>query len=277
MALSIRTNIASMNAQRNLAQTQTMLDSAMSHLSSGMRITKASDDAAGLAISTRLQAQVRSYNQAARNANDGLSMIQTAEQALNTMGNLLTRVRELAVQASNGTVAAADRTILQNEANALLQEVDRIADDASFNGVALLNAAGTLEIQVGVDDGDKIDVTLTDTSLAVANQVLDWTGGATDAADADLAQADLAQIDTEIGKVSNARAAFGAAANRLQGALENVQTFAESLSAANSRIRDVDVAEETAALSKAQVLAQAGISVLAQANQSPQMALKLLG
>jgi flagellin len=269
MALSIRTNIASLNAQRNLGKTQDMLDSSMARLSSGMRITKASDDAAGLAISTRLQAQVRSYNQAARNANDGMSLIQTAEAALNTSANLLTRVRELAVQASNGTVSSADRTLLQNEANALLTEVERIADTSKYNGIDLLNTTTALEIQVGLDSADVISVTRSDAQLGAAS-VVAWTDG-------DAAQASLSVIDTALGNVSSARASFGAAANRLQGALENIQTFSESLSAANSRIRDVDVAEETAALSRAQVLAQAGISVLSQANQMPQMALKLLG
>lgn len=274
MALSIRTNIASLNAQRNLSQTQNSLENSMSRLSSGMRITKASDDAAGLAISTRLQAQVKSFNQAARNVNDGLSLIQTAEQALNTTTNLLTRMRELAVQASSGTVSTSDRTALQDEASALLTEVNRVATTAKYNGETLLNATTAIDIQVGLDIGDKIAVNKVDTTavagLSFAAATVTWGDAAT-------AGAELAKIDTALDKVSTARAALGASGNRLQATLENVQTFAETLSAANSRIRDVDVAEETATLSRAQVLAQAGISVLSQANQSPQMALKLLG
>jgi flagellin len=271
--LSIRTNVASLNAQRNLSQAQTVAESAMSHLSSGMRISRAGDDAAGLAISTRLQAQVRSFNQAARNVNDGLSLIQTAEQALNTSANLLTRVRELAVQASSETVSADDLDTIEAEANALLGEVDRIANGAKYNGVDLLNAAGTVSIQVGIDDGDTIDVSTVDatvTGLGFAAATVTWaTNGA--------ASTSLADIDDALTAVSDARAALGASGNRLQATLENVQTFSESLSAANSRIRDVDVAEESANLARASVLQQAGISVLAQANQQPQMALKLLG
>jgi flagellin len=287
MALSIRTNVASLNAQRNLSASQGATESAMSRLSSGMRITKASDDAAGLAISSKMQAQIRSYNQAARNANDGLSMIQTAEAALNTTTNLLTRLKELATQAASGTLQNADRTLINNEATQLTAEIDRNAAAAKFNGVALLDgatAATTFQVGINATAGEsQITVDFRGLSAKMANLGgVDADGSNPVALAVNLstqagAQAALTSLDTAIEKVSGARATLGAAGNRFQAAVENIQTFSESLSAANSRIRDVDVAEESANLARANVLQQAGISVLAQANQSPQMALKLLG
>lgn len=274
MGLSLRTNVSALNAQRNLYNAQTSLDSSMSKLSSGMRITRAGDDAAGLAISTKLQAQIKSYNQAARNANDGLSMIQTAESAMNTTTNILTRLRELAMQSSSAGISASQREFIQTEATQLTSELTRNADAAKFNGTELLKSATNLEFQVGIENvaaNDRISVSTV--NVTASNLGL----SALDLKSAVSAQAALTTIDKAIDDVSKNRAELGAAGNRLQAAIENIQTFAESLSAANSRIRDVDVAEETSTMAKAQILVQAGISVLSQANQSPQAALKLLG
>ncbi len=262
MSLSIRTNYASLEAQRNLSTTQTALDSAISHLSSGMRITNAGDDAAGLGISSALEAQVASYNVAARNANDGISVAQTAEGALNAVTNILSRMRELAMEkgdAVTGTSGAID-----TEMGQLQSELTRINTSTEFNGTVLFGATA-MDFQVGIRTGDVITV---DTSgMDVSDSGLGVDG----------ANATLANIDSAIDTVSGYRATLGAVGNRLQNAVTTIQAAATNLSAADSRIRDVDVAEETAKLSRNQVLAQAGVSVLAQANQLPQMALKLLG
>jgi len=274
MALSLRTNVASLNAQRNLVSTQAALDSAMSRLSSGMRITTAGDDAAGLGISVRLEAQIRSYNQAGRNANDGLSLIQAAEAGLNTASGILSRIRELAMQAATDTVGNAERTYLNNEKASLVSELDRNAATAKFNGTDLLSATvSTLNFQVGIGAtaSDTIQVnTVNGTAAGLGVNNLDLTVQTA-------AQAALATIDTALDNVSSRRATLGAAGNRLQMAIDNIKVFAESLSAANSRIRDVDVAEETARMARTQILVQAGVSVLSQANSMPQIALKLLG
>jgi len=287
MSLSIRTNVGSLNAQNNLNKTQSLLDSSMSKLSSGMRITKAGDDAAGLGISVNLEAQIRSYNQAARNANDGLSMIQTAEAALNSTTNILTRLRELAMQAASDGVGATDRVNIQAEVTQLVSELDRNATAAEYNGTALLNTTGTsLDFQIGIRNvagNDRISVSTVDvqaSTLGIADlggfgditmNFADATSGKVNAQNA------LNTIDTALNSISANRATFGAVGNRFDSVIQNIQTFAEQLSAANSRIRDVDVAQETSNLSRAQILAQAGVSVLGQANQLPQMALKLLG
>jgi flagellin len=277
MSLSIRTNVSSLNAQRNLSTTQSLLDSSMSKLSSGMRITKAGDDAAGLGISTNLEAQIRSYNQATRNANDGVSLIQTAEGALNATTNILTRLRELAMQSASDGIGDTERGYIQNEVAALTSELGRNAGAAEFNGTKLLDgttSATALDFQVGIRNdatNDRISVNTIDaTATALGVNALDL-GTKADA------QTALDTLDTALASVSSQRAVFGAAGNRFDAAIQNIQTFAESLTAANSRIRDVDVAQETSNLSRAQILAQAGISVLGQANQMPQMALKLLG
>lgn len=275
MGLSLRTNVASLNAQRNLGQAQSAVDNSMSKLSSGMRITKAGDDAAGLAISSKMQAQIKSYNQAARNANDGLSVIQTAEAAMNTTTNVLTRLRELAMQASSDGVSDTQRGYIQKEVTALTDELTRNANTAKFNSAALLNTStGSLSFQVGIDNvsaNDRISVSTVDvTASALGLGTLSFSTAST-------AQTALGTIDSALDTVNSNRAELGAIGNRFQAAIENIQTFSESLSAANSRIRDVDVAEETSNMAKSQILIQAGISVLSQANQSPQLALKLLG
>ena len=276
MSMSIRTNISSLNAQRNLYSTQTALDGSLSKLSSGFRITKAGDDAAGLGISTKLEAQIRSYGQAVRNANDGLSVIQSTEAALNEQANILTRLRELAMQSSSDGVGNSERQYIQMEGGALVNELQRISQVADYNGTKLLDGVtATLNFQVGIysTSNDSIafntlNATTGTTGLNVAS--ISMTTSAS-------ALAALASLDSALATVSSARATLGANGNRLQSAINNIQSFSESLSAANSRIKDVDVAEETSKMSRSQILLQAGVSVLAQANQMPQMALKLLG
>ena len=275
MSLSIRTNVASLNAQRNLTNTQTALDSSLAKLSSGYRITKAGDDAAGLGVSTSLTAQTKSFNQAVRNANDGLSVVQSAEAGFNEIANILTRMRELAMQSSSDGVGDTQRGYVQTEKSSLSAEIDRIANSTQFNGTNLLNiSTASLDFQVGIGNvaaNDRITVSTVDiqsATLGVAAFSLATKAGA---------QAALTTIDAALNTLSGARSTYGAMGNRLQSAINAVQTFAEATAAANSRIRDVDVAEETANMTRSNILAQAGISVLAQANQMPQMALKLLG
>jgi flagellin len=274
MSLSIRTNVSSLNAQRNMYSTQLQLDSSLARLSSGYRITKAGDDAAGLGISSNLEAQIRSYGQAVRNANDGLSLIQSAEAGLNQTANILSRLRELAMQAASDGVGTTERGYINTEATALVDEIARVSTVTEYNGTKLLTATtASLSFQVGIRATafDAISFTTvngTATGLGVNTLSLTTANGATTA---------LAAIDTAIERVSTARASIGAAGNRFAETIASIQSMSEALSAANSRIRDVDVAEETSKLSRAQILAQAGVSVLAQANQLPQIALKLLG
>jgi flagellin len=278
MAMIVRTNVASLNAQRNLFETQNTIDSALSRLSSGYRITKAGDDAAGLGISVNLEAQIRSYNQAARNAQDGISVVQTAEGALNEVSNIITRMRELAMESASAGVSNTERTYIQNESDALKTEINRIADATEYDGNALLNTTGkVLTFQIGIRNvaaNDRISVTTVDVNLSSlgAAGVFSNLSLSTQTT----AQLALSAIDLALQKVSQARASLGATGNRLTSVISQIQTASENLSAANSRIRDVDVAEESSRLSRAQILMQAGISVLAQANQVPQLALKLL-
>ena len=277
MSMSIRTNVSSLNAQRNLYTTQNALSDSLSKLSSGYRITKAGDDAAGLGISTKLESQIRSYSQATRNANDGISVIQSTEAALNESANILTRLRELAMQSSSDGVGASERGYINTESTQLLSELDRIASVTEYNGTKLLNgvSASALDFQVGIANtgNDRIsfktiDATTSASGLAVTG--MDLSNKAS-------AQAALDTIDKALATVSSNRSTLGAAGNRFQSAINNIQAFSESLSAANSRIKDVDVAEETSRMARSQILMQAGVSVLAQANQAPQLALKLLG
>jgi flagellin len=274
MALVIQTNYAAMAAQKNLGANQKMLAGSFQKLSSGFRVNTAADDAAGLAVSESMKSQIRSYTVAERNAGDAISMAQTAEGALGEVHDILGRMRELAVQSSNGSLTDTDRGYLNTEFGALQSEITRIQGSAKFNGVALLNAtAATVKFQVGLNNvsSDQIDVTFGGVSLTGVGS-----------ASANVAQASgalkaLASIDTAIGSVSSYRSKFGSAMNRLDVATSNIQTMRLNISAANSRIRDVDVATETSNLSRNQVLSQAGVSVLAQTNQLPQMAFGLLG
>jgi flagellin len=272
MGLRVNTNVASMTAQRNLASVSARLSGNFSRLSSGLRIASASDDAAGLGISERMRAQIRSFGVAGRNAQDGQSMAQTAEGALQEVSNNLSRMRELAVQGANGTLNATDRATLDSEFQELSAEIDRIASQTTFNGINLLDgSAATIDIQVGVNSGETLTVALADTTAAtLAIAALDVTSAAN-------ANTALAALDTAVDSVSTSRGTLGAAQNRMSSAIASIATARENLSAAESRIRDVDVAMETADLTRNSILQQAAVSVLSQANTQPQLALSLLG
>jgi len=273
MGMSIRTNVSALDAQKNLMGTENDLNSSLAKLSSGFRITKAADDAAGLAISVNLGAQIRSYNQSVRNANDAINVVQTADSSLNETQNILTRLRELASQSASSGVSNTERGYIQNEVDGLISEIDRIANATEFNGVALLNTSAALTFQIGIRNVAANDqIVVTTSSSTVQNLNLSTLSLATLTG----AEAALGLIDTAMQSISSTRATLGAQGNRMEKAINAATQAAVSLSSAESRIRDVDVAEETSNMSRSQVLLQAGVSVLAQANQLPQVALKLL-
>ena len=274
MGLRVNTNIASINAQRNTALVTTRLARNYQRLSTGLRISTAADDAAGLAISERLRSQVRSLAQASRNANDGISLVQVGEGALNEVSNILVRLRELAIQSANGSSSTADKNTIKEEFDSLVNEVNRIAQSTEFNGIRLLDgSSSTVTFQVGINTAagiDQLNVTLApalSTSLGLASVDVGSNGSTSFA---------ITQIDSAINAVSQLRGRFGSLQNRLQSTIANLGVTAESLSAAESRIRDVDVALETAELTRNNILQQASISILAQANSQPQSALQLL-
>lgn len=274
MGLRVNTNVSSLNAQRNLTNTTARLNKSLERLSSGLRINRAADDAAGLAISEGFRAEIRSMQQAQRNAFDGISLVQVAEGALDETGNILIRMRELAVQAANGTLGTAERTSLDSEVANLIDEIDRIAQVTNFNGIAVLASAGTSVVfQVGVN-GTSND-TITISGVAATASALGVSG--ISLASAAGAQSALAVLDSAISQVSSLRATFGTTQNRLESTIRSIAVSVENLSAAESRIRDVDVASETASLTRNQVLQQAGVAVLAQANLSTSIALSLIG
>ena len=272
MGLRVNTNIASMTAQRNLGTVSNRLSGNFSRLSSGLRIATAADDAAGLGISERMRAQIRSYAVAGRNAQDGVSLAETAEGALQELSNNLSRMRELAIQAANGTINAVDRGTLDVEFQELISEIARISDQTTFNGVALLDGStASLDIQVGVNATEIITIAMADASTtALAIGGLDTTTQAN-------ASTALAALDLAIDNVSSSRGVLGAGQNRMSSAIASIATARENLAAAESRIRDVDVAMETADLTRNSILQQAAVSVLSQANAQPQLALSLLG
>jgi len=273
MALRINSNLSALNAQRGLASVSGRLERNFQRLSTGLRITSAADDAAGLGISERLRAQIASLSQAQRNANDGISLTQTAEGSLNEVSNILIRMRELATAAANGTVSDSDKATLNSEFSDLIDEVDRIAQSSDFNNVKLLDgstAAITFQVGAGVTANDTIAVSLTSSlgsDLGITSLDISSAGSSTTA---------ITAIDSAIDSVSATRGRLGAAQNRLQSTIANLGVSIESLSAANSRIRDVDVAAETTDLTRNSILQQAAISVLSQANLQPQTALRLL-
>jgi len=280
MSISVLTNVASMNAQRNLSGTQASLAASIGRLSSGMRINSAADDAAGLGISENLKANIRSLSQAQRNANDAVSMSQVAEGAMDDMQGLVSRMRELAVQAANSTLGATERGYIHTEFDQLQKEITRISTATNFNGTKLLDGTAStgLSFQVGINNVANVDqikmsitkldaTTLGSTSLHVGSASLSTAAKA---------QTALTVFDKAIQQLSTARAKVGASQNRMQVTINNLASQQEALSAANSRIRDVDVASETAAMTRAQILSQAGVAVLAQANQIPSAALSLL-
>jgi len=279
MALSILTNVASLNAQSNLANTQSALAKSIGRLSSGMRINSASDDAAGLGISQNLSADIKSISQAQRNANDAISMSQVAEGAMNQMQGIVSRMRELSVQSANSTLGSDERGYIQTEFSQLSQEVNRIGQVTNFGSQKLLDgsASAGLTFQVGINNtaNDRLAMSITklttstlgSTSLHIASASLSTAANA---------QAAIGAFDKAIQQLSQARAKVGASQNRMSVTVSNLASSYTNLSAANSRITDVDVAEETAAMTKSNILSQAGLAVLAQANQLPQAALKLL-
>lgn len=279
MALTVNTNISSLTAQNNLSNSSTSLNLSLQRLSSGLRVNSAKDDAAGLAISQTLTSAIRGNNQAIRNANDGISVGQTAEGALGQVANNLQRIREIATQSANGSVSDTNRSQLQKEVNQLTQEISRIVQTTQFNGTKLLSGGNTLTFQVGSSGStdNTVSVSASDlttqlssyaSSLTATNQinVLSQTG----------AQAQLSALDADIGTVSNIRSTFGAVQNRFDAVVANLQNYVTNLTAANSRIVDVDFASETANLTKNQILQQAGTSILKQANSLTQSALTLL-
>jgi flagellin len=273
MGIRINTNIASINTQRHLLNATQAFAKSMEKLSSGLRITRAGDDAAGLAISESLKADIRALNQASRNASDGISMLQTAEGAMDEVSNILQRMKELAQQSLNGTLGDAEREYLNLEYTALIEEMDRIAATTDFNGVKMLDGTGGIVgIQVGITNlpDDRIAVDLSQAQTASDLGIANTIGTVAEAQNA------MGEIDVAIQNVVRSRAGWGAVQNRLESTIRNISMTAENLSAANSRIRDVDVAYETSRMTSYQILQQAGISMLSQANLVPGLALSLL-
>lgn len=278
MSLRINTNVPALVAQRNLRSTRAGLDSTLEKLSSGSRINKSGDDAAGLAISEGLKAQIRGLSQAERNAQDGISLVQVAEGAMSEIANMLVRLRELGVQAASDTVGPNERGFLNLEYQQLMDEIDRISKSTSYNNVPLLNGtAQSFEVQIGTGNNPLVDrVRLFEKGSADVSVValgLNLTG----VADKLSAQSSLSAIDTAISNVTSMRAEFGALQNRLQSVINTIMISKENMSAANSRIRDADLAEEATNLTKNQILMQSGVSVLSQANSTMKSALSLLG
>jgi flagellin len=262
MSLRINSNVDAVQAHRHLSQTSDQISKSMERLSSGLRINKAADDAAGLGISEKMRSQIRGLAQAQRNIQDGVSMVQTAEGNLDEVHSILQRVRELAVQYKNGSLSTAGKGAIQSEVDALSSEITRIQGAAQFNGINLLSTtAAGVTFQVGANDGQSISITFS--AVTVSSY-------------ATLSTLALSTIDTDVDAVSAARAGFGAVQNRLEHALAVTGSYQENLTSAESRIRDVDMAEEMVNLTKNQILQQAGTAMLAQANQAPQSVLQLL-
>jgi len=273
MGLSIGNNGPSLTAQRHLRRATEGLNQSFERLATGRRISRASDDAAGLAIGARLNAQVRSLGAAVRNANDGVSLVQTAEGGLAEIESSLTRMRELAVQASNGTLSSTDRQSLDDEFTQLAATIDQVSGSTSFNGINLLNAVGTITLQVGAGTTsgvDTLNVSTVDVTASTLSVALSTVTSASNASAA------IAAVDTALDTVTSARGMFGASQNRLSATIGSLEVQKENLSAAYSRIVDVDIAKETAELTKLQILQQSAMSVLVQANNQPSAVLALL-
>jgi len=275
MGLRIQNNVEAFNAHRQLSSTASKAAKSMEKLSSGYRINRAADDAAGLAISEKMRAQIGGVGQAQRNAQDGISLVQTAEGALNEVHSMLQRVRDLKVQYANGTLDADDKLSIVSEVKALASEITEISTKTEFNGISLLNgtggSAGTISFQVGANSGDTISVTTRDIAGASGTGGVD---GVTDTTTWDAVTLD--NIDTAINNISSLRGEFGAVQNRLEHRMANLAVYQENLVGSESRIRDVDMAAEMVNFTKLGILQQAGTSMLAQANQAPQSVLSLL-
>ncbi len=270
MSLSVQTNIEAFDAHRNLVNTGNELASSMEKLSSGYRINKAADDAAGLAISEKLDAQVSGLTQAQQNGQDAVNLVQTADGAMGEVTSMLQRVRDLAVEYNNGTLSSSDQAAITAEVAQLCAEISSIGSQTQFNGIALLTGTATITFQVGANDGETISTSAVQlfgsSSAAIDSSIFSFSGSTIN----------LSAIDAAIQNVSTDRATFGAVQNRLQHTLNNLSNYQENLSAAESSIKDVDMASEMVNFTKLQVLQQAGMSVLAQANQAPQSVLTLL-
>jgi len=301
MAQTINTNILALTAQRNLSRSQNTMATAMERLSSGLRVNSAKDDAAGLAIAERMNSQVRGMNVAIRNANDGISLAQTAEGGLNEIGNMLQRMRELAVQSANGTNSESDRANLDLEYQALGEEIERISETTQFNGVRVIGAtvastaavaatsttpavpataaaigAGLFNFQVGANQGETLTITTTDINVSGGAVALARAGDVGGASAGNATDA-IALIDAAIAQVTTDRATYGASQSRFQSAINNLQIGVENQAAARGRIIDADFAVETASLTRSQILQQAGNAMVSQANSAPQSVLQLLG
>ena len=281
MAITVNTNLASLQAQINLNNSSTSLNQSLQRLSSGLRVNSAKDDAAGLAISQTLTSAIRGNNQAMKNANDGISVGQTAEGALGQIANNMQRIREIAVQASNGSDSNTNRSQLQNEVDQLTQEISRIVQTTEFNGTKLLSGGATLTFQVGSSGSSDNQVSVSATDLTSGGTLHAYNSSLTNTGTINVttqggASAVLSALDADISQISNVRSTFGAVQNRFDAVVANLQNYTANLTAANSRIMDVDFASETANLTKNQILQQAGGSILKQANSLPQAALTLL-
>lgn len=277
MGMRITTNVPSLNAQRNMTTNSREMNKSMAQLSTGSRITKAGDDAAGLAISENLKAQIRSYGQASRNANDGISMIQTAEQGMGEVSNIVTRLRELGIQASSDTVGETERSFIQKEVDSMKAEIQRVAESTTFGSRKLLDGTGGVyDVHIGTGANEKTDWIAYDSS--VSNVQTDNLGiSDLDFSSKEGARAGLAALDTAQSNVNGSRATLGALQNRLTTTIDVLGTMNENMNAANSRIRDTDVAATSSELARNSVLLQGNTATLAQANQLPQMAMKLIG
>ena len=271
MSLFVNTNVSALNAQRQLFDTSNSLNKSFERLSSGFRINSAADDAAGLQISDRLTTQVQGLNQAVRNANDGISVAQTAEGALNEVATSLQRIRQLAIQSQNGINSAEDREALNTETTALITEISRITSTTEFNGVALFDGSFDADFLVGANSGQDINITIADsdaTALGIASTSVSTVAAAITA---------MSAVDGALSTINGMRADLGATQNRFESTIRNLSNVSENLAAARSRICDTDFATETAELTRAQILQQASVAILSQANQRPQTALSLLG
>ena len=278
MGLRVNTNVGSLNAQRHLYTTTMKFQKSMERLSSGLRINRSGDDAAGLAISESLKSDIRALQQASRNAADGISLVQVAEGSLDEVNNILLRLRELAEQSATETLGAEERGYLDSEFQELLTEIDRISDTAEFNGIMLLNGSqGTLDVQIGIGTDPSTSAVTLDLDTAMNTTELLLNGIDITGTDGTAGRTALGLVADATAVVSSMRAGFGAAQNRLETSIRNIGMTVENLSAANSRIRDVDVALETSNMTSLQILQQAGVSILSQANMTSQLALNLLG
>ncbi len=277
MGMRITTNVPSLNAQRNMTANSREMNKSMAQLSTGSRITKAGDDAAGLAISENLKAQIRSYGQASRNANDGISMIQTAEQGMGEVSNIVTRLRELGIQAASDSIGEVERGFIQKEVDSMKSEIQRVADSTTFGSRKLLDGTGGVyDVHIGTGANEKTDWIAYDSS--VSNVQTDNLGiSDLDFSSKEGARAGLAALDTAQSNVNGSRATLGALQNRLTTTIDVLGTMNENMNAANSRIRDTDVAATSSELARNSVLLQGNTATLAQANQLPQMAMKLIG